>query len=228
MLRFMNELTDVEDWFIKVRTPSNAMWVRAQYSQIKDAKTTEKWIQHAVIASKETQASVPMTLKMATYCIAELKQRAERIKTLNSPPTFVYNGDVYKSDDALSTAFCARLQTAATAFESKVPEDAAHWWHGSNRSTRDIVDPAFFPLLYGRTRVLAGDGFLTLDDCISRCGEGVVIPIPGDDECGQYPKPRPDDWYAEAPFPRFSKRFQCLPCEVDISTGSARWDITFL
>ena len=167
---------------------------------------------------------------MAAYCVAELRHRAESITPLDPPPTFVYNGDVYKFDNALSPAFRSRFQNAVVAFESKVPEDTTDGLPGSSQAVRNVVDPFLFPLLYGRTHVLPGDTLLTLKDCISRCGDGVVVEIPADLECEDTNRLEPDrdNWYAGAPIPRFSNRFQCLPCEVDISTEFARSDTSFL
>jgi len=120
---------------------------------------------------------------------------------------FVFNGDVYKSDTALSLDFKQRLQRAVAAFEASIPEDRKDWHPNTDEKVWDLVHPSLFPVVFGRSRVLMGDSVLSLDDCISRCGEGVLLPVP-------------HAW--EAPTPTFSRDFQWMPCEVNISGPTAR------
>lgn len=163
--------------------------------------------------------------KMAEWCIAELKHNAAKIHDLQSPPPiFVFNGDVYKSDSALSLDFKKRLQEAVSTFEAKIPDDKRDWHPGSNDTVWDLVHPSLFPVVYGRTRALSGDSVLTLDDCISRCMEGVILPVPQDEEIVEPNRELSGGrgWSVKAPNPLYSKKFQWLPCEVDISQGKAR------
>ena len=149
-----------------------------------------------------------MSNRMIDWCISELKYNAKRIKDpSNPPPTFVFNGDVYKSDTALSSDFKQRLQLAVAAFEASIPEDEKDWHPNTDDQVWDLVHPSLFPVVFGRSRVLMGDSVLGLHDCIVRCGEGTILAVPS-----RY----------EAPPPSYSQNFQWLPCEVDISGPKAR------
>ncbi|RXW20822.1 hypothetical protein EST38_g5042 [Candolleomyces aberdarensis] len=78
------------------------------------------------------------------------------------------------------------------------------------QQTKLALQQTPIPLIYGRTKVLpAGSEVTNLEDCVKRCGEGEVVHLP---------KPRspnlvvPDDTSGG-----YSRTFQWLPCEVDIS-----------
>ena len=145
---------------------------------------------------------------MFKWCINELKHNAESIRNpSHPPPTFVFNGDVYKSDTALSSDFKRRLQCAVAAFEASILEDRKDWHPNTDEKVWDLVHPSLFPVVFGRSRILMGHSVLGLGDCISRCGEGVLLPVPSE---------------SEAPTPTFSRDFQWMPCEVDISGPTAR------
>lgn len=78
-------------------------------------------------------------------------------------------------------------------------------WHpGSGEKVLDLVHPSLFPLVYGQTRILP-DSLVDPDDCIERCGEGMVS-IP----------PAADELLSSA----WSRKFQWLPCNVDIKDGA--------
>jgi len=174
--------------------------------QIKDVEIIAKWRKE----SKEFRhpSGALMSDRMFNWCILELGYNAADIDDpSNPPPTFVYNGDVYKSDTALSLAFKKRLQDAVIAFEATIPENEKDWHPNTDEKVWDLVHPSLFPVAFGKSRVLTGDATLGLDDCISRCGEGVVLPVPRE---------------SEAPSPTCSRAFQWLPCEVDISGPKAR------
>lgn len=71
----------------------------------------------------------------------------------------------------------------------------------------DVVDPHYFPFVWGRTRTLR-EGRLTLSDCLSRCGEGEEVRMPSSDSCVQKdPAKYPNDM-------AWSCRFQFLPFDV--------------
>jgi UDP-galactopyranose mutase len=77
MLQFMNKVTDKPNWHIKV----------------KDDSLAEKW-------KVEAMQQINFTGRMATYCVGELRWRAEKFEKTGL--VFVYNGDVVKSDKAVS------------------------------------------------------------------------------------------------------------------------------
>ena len=175
-------------------------------SQIQDEEIVEKW--RAEAKAMRFKGRGTMSDHMFDWCISELKYNAERIEDpSNPPPTFVFNGDVYKSDTALSSDFKQRLQLAVAAFEASIPEDEKDSHPNTDEKVWDLVHPSLFPVVFGRSRVLTGDPLLGLHDCIARCGEGAILPVPN---------------ALDAPTPICSQNFQWLPCEVDISGPKAR------
>jgi len=208
MLEFMNAVTDKPRWFEKVSYANMLSRANVKFddAQIRDAEILSKWRKEAKELRRSTR--VLMSDRMFNWCILELGNNAADIDDPSDPPpTFVYNGDVYKSDAALSSGFKERLQDAVIEFEASIPEDKKDWHPNTDDKVWDLVHPSLFPVLYGRSRVLPGDATLGLDDCISRCGEGVILPGPP---------------LSEAPTPICSRAFQWLPCEVDISGPKAR------
>jgi hypothetical protein len=137
----------------------------------------------------------------------------------------VYNGDVVKSDSAVSVELKTALQDAVKVFQDKVPERLKDWHPGSSEKVWDLVHPSLFPLIYGRTRVLANNETTTLEDCIERCGQGEIAEVPPEEQtvearvnARRYYR-RQAHFHPQKPF---SAKFQWLPCEVDISSEEAK------
>ena len=150
-----------------------------------------------------------MTEKMLDWCIAELKAKAKAFQE-NGGLVSVFDGDVVKSDTIIPPDLQAALKVAVEPLED-VPKHIKDWHPGSDDVVLDLVNPSLFPLVYGRTKVLK-EGLTTLEDCIQRCGEGVV---PG--TAGPYPYVLPGR-FLDTMF--YSERFQWLPCEVEISASN--------
>jgi len=208
MLELMNALTDKAEWFNKVGKAfhSNLIPV-SMIPQIYDEEIVPRWREEA--KAMWLKGGGAISDAMFDWSILELGYNEERINDRsNPPPTFVFNGDVYKSDTALSLDFKQRLQRAVAAFEASIPEDQKDWHPNTDEKVWDLVHPSLFPVVFGRSRVLTGDSIVGLHDCIARCGEGMILPVPG---------------LYEAPRPTYSRNFQWLPCEVDISGPKARW-----
>ncbi|KAF8972573.1 hypothetical protein BDZ97DRAFT_1913065 [Flammula alnicola] len=187
MLQLMNSITDKPDWHVKVNNPAIA----------------KKWRDEALASDSD------ITPKMVDWCIEELRYKATFVPIPPATPTpiIVYNGDVVKSDTALSTNFKHALQQAVAKFEGSIPDRLKDWHPGSDEKVWDLVHPSLFPLVYGHTRVLEKGETTTLDDCIERCGQGKVAGIGA-------------TWRRLHSL--YSAKFQWLPCEVDISGGGAK------
>lgn len=161
-----------------------------------------------------------MTEKMFDWCIAELQYKANIFKKTGA--VSVYRGDVVKSDSAIPSELKDELKRAVAPLEN-VHDRLKDWHPGSNEQVLDLVHPSLFPLVYGKSRILV-DSLTTLPSFVERCGEGNVVPVPPQAEAKIWP---PSDYYwsslrLEDPF---SRKFQWLPCDVDISSeGSARYD----
>lgn len=162
---------------------------------------------------------------MINWCISELKYKASLIPPPPGlpPPIVVYKGAVVKSDFAISSEFKKELQNAVRRFEDKVSENMKDWHPNSGEKVWDLVHPSLYPLVYGRTRVLASGETTTLEDCIQRCGQGEIAPVPPESEIVEILKPNElYGWQPRSLNEPFSSRFQWLPCDVDISEDEAR------
>ncbi|KAJ3563041.1 hypothetical protein NP233_g9195 [Leucocoprinus birnbaumii] len=190
MLQFMNQVTDKDEWEAKVF----------------DEEITHKWKMEAT-----GTLEADFTPEMAEYCIEELKYKAEIFKETGY--VHVYNGDVVKSDSAIPTDLRNALKKAVSPLED-VPAEQLDWHPGSNNQVLDLVHPSLCPLVYGLSRILP-DRTVGLEDCMSHCGEGEVIPQPSEDlglvNFGPSQKYR-----------AYSRRFQWLPCDVDIAGETPR------
>jgi hypothetical protein len=181
---------------------------------VNDDVITQKW-KDKVCNNTELNFSP----KMADWCIAELRYMASlRSASAESPPPiFVYNGDVMKSDNAVSLELKLALQDAVLKFEAAIPHKMKDWHPGSDGKVLDLVHPSLYPLFYGRTRILSDGETMTLEDCIERCGQGEIVPVPLDTSRRSYLLEG-----KELEGSRVSTKFQWLPCEVDISGDSAK------
>ncbi|TFK31619.1 hypothetical protein BDQ12DRAFT_693870 [Crucibulum laeve] len=218
MLRLMNQLTDKPEWDKKVFNEA----------------IIEKWKAEAL-----STESLDITPAMVNWCIAELQYKAKFFQSSGGLVT-VYNGDVVKSDTIIPSSLQEALKAAVAPLEN-VPDREKDWHPGSGEKVLNLVHPSLFPLVYGRSRGLK-EGVTSLDDCIERCGEGETIPVsriiyteatwsPADEvnekeECELAEHEEPDDGVFEAnwaiggtkwrKYP-YSRKFQWLPCQVDIS-----------
>ncbi|RXW17675.1 hypothetical protein EST38_g8175 [Candolleomyces aberdarensis] len=199
MLGFINRVTDEQEWHKKVIATFvlSICWVF-------DDDIIAKW--RAEVKSNRED----FTEKMFDYCIQELRYRAERFKPNSSKrgAIVVFNGKVVKSDYTVPEGVKLALQSAIEPLES-VPEAQKDWHPGSDGKLLCLLHPSLYPLVYGKTKVLPiGSQVTTLEDCISRCGEGAVVPTP---------IAKRNRVYYDSIYDPYSTKFQWLPCEVDIS-----------
>ena len=143
---------------------------------------------------------------MVDYCFSELQYKAKVFEETGI--VRVYYGDVVKSDVAIPVSLKEDLKRAVSPLED-VPPMEKDWHPWSNDRVLDLVHPSLFPLMYGRSRILP-NALVSIEDCIEKCGDGEVIPIPPEEDTFLGHNGRS----TKNPF---SKRFQWLPCEVDIS-----------
>jgi len=167
---------------------------------------------------KEILASgLDMTPNMIQWCFNELRYKASLVPEapLPPPPIIVFNGNVVKSDTAVSPELKQAIQDAVRKFESEIPEGLKDWHPGSEEQVWDLVHPSLFPLVYGRSHVLVNGETTTLDNFIEKCGQGNIAGKPDFDKNLDYRWATPLD-------NAYSKYFQWLPCEVDISAENSR------
>jgi len=207
----MNCVTDKPDWFNKVFRFLFAITNFSPTFKVNNEEIAKKW-KDEVFENSE----LDFTPKMADWCIDELRHMARIYNASgNPPPIFVYNGDVVKSDTAVSSALKQALQEEIQRFESKVPEKLKDWHPGSDEKVLDLVHPSLCPLVYGKTRILQEGETTTLANCIQRCGEGEIVPQPPYEETFE-------TLNRSQQYKVFSQKFQWLPCQVDISGENAK------
>ncbi|KAJ5787075.1 hypothetical protein N7457_002065 [Penicillium paradoxum] len=152
MVEFMEDLTDIPEWWKKVHDP----------------KFQEQWKKDAMGSGKD------ITLNMAQWIIDELQFKAMIYESTNV--VALYSGDVTKSDTNISDAFLRDIKAQTQVLE--VSQKTLQYFHpGSMNRQRDLISMALYPLVYGKSRILT-DKIIGLDDAIAHAGQGEVIPVP--------------------------------------------------
>lgn len=156
-----------------------------------------------------------VTPNMMDWIVAELRYRCESFSKTGI--LTVYNGEVVKSDNAVSESLKKALQTAVKPLED-VPEVYKDYHPGSDGKVLDLVHPSLFPLVYDLSRILE-DSLVGLDECMESIGKGKLISLrPEDEQVIAATSNRYNRW--RAPDKPYSKNFQWLPCEVEIPKDS--------
>ena len=174
-------------------------------AQVFDEGITSNWKREALSSGED------FSERMADWCITELQYKAKVFE--ETGVVSVFTGDVVKSDTAIPATIQEELKAAVKPLED-VPEKLKDWHPDSDDKVLDLVHPSLFPLVYGSTRILP-DSLTNLDDCIKRCGEGTVLPIPPGGVPPSGSAAESDDGEIQVQDP-YSKKFQWLPCDVDI------------
>ncbi|RHZ72328.1 hypothetical protein CDV55_101325 [Aspergillus turcosus] len=197
MVRVMERITDTPDWHKKVNNPEVA----------------EAWKQEAMAGPED------ITKNMADWIIDELQFKAIIYELTNV--ISLYNGDVTKSDHNVPESFRAQLESATKVLDEG-PSVLKSYNPGSDHVQRDLVPGAFFPLVYGRTRILK-DRIIGLDDALDNIGQGEVVPVPPEtitrEDMAWRVAAR-----ADIDAKPFSRRFQILPCDLELR-DDGRWHI---
>lgn len=209
MLRLMNQLTDKPDWHKKVwkQNPNATIFTaNNHFKQVFDDEIADKWKKEAL-----DTPDIDITQEMVAWCIDELRYKAKSFEK-NGMIT-VYNGDVVKSDMAIPEDLRNALNQAVGSLEDVHPS-RRDWHPKSGEKVLDLVHPSLFPLVYGLSHILPHDK-LSLYDCIRRTGEGDTLELCEDEDYG--PPQENNGWGWENTKAMFSRKFQWLPCDVDIS-----------
>ncbi|KAJ5497077.1 hypothetical protein N7463_009064 [Penicillium fimorum] len=188
MMRVMNTITDKSNWDKKVF----------------DEHITSEWREEIM------QSGQDVTPKMMDWIIKELQWKAGIFQETGR--VTVFDVGVVKSDNAISNQLQQDLRQAAAIFEN-VPEAQKDYDPGSDQKVVNLVHPSLFPVVYGRTRVLP-DQIIGVDDCLSSMGQGTVIPTPSEEESLVTSEHELVNHHHIQP--GLSRKFQWLPCEVDI------------
>ncbi|KAG2009503.1 hypothetical protein CC2G_012433 [Coprinopsis cinerea AmutBmut pab1-1] len=249
MLRFMNAITDKENWHVKILDETiAAKWkteaieaARAELIRARDDPSVSDRDKKNDASNAESTNeaegtnnnkqlddypfyTVPrdessFTTAMADYCIDELRHTARNFHTSPSGSIIVYNGNVVKSDSAVPPEITAALRKAVEPLENVAPQ-LKDWHPGSDQQVLDLVHPSLFPLVYGKTKVLPVGAKVTSLEA----GDAVK-------RCGQgdvlptlsAPSEKcHTGYFSSGTTNPYSNKFQWLPCDVDISGDRAK------
>ncbi|KAG5762781.1 hypothetical protein H9Q72_009110 [Fusarium xylarioides] len=202
MLKVIEDLTNKPEWWIKVN----------------DDEIAAKWKKEAMeMPWGEYRVFGDFTQAMADACIKELRKKADIYQKTGLIPVMDYTSAAIKTDNLIPKDLRDALIAAVSPLEN-VPEEHKDWHPGSDGKVLDIVHPSLWPLVYGRSLILP-DKRINLKEALSHCGKGVVVPVVDDSDVSKF--------HHRA----FSKRFQWLPCDVDLTGGHPRidqsWDIIY-
>ncbi|KAF9461839.1 hypothetical protein BDZ94DRAFT_1310197 [Collybia nuda] len=179
-----------------------------------------KIFDEAVIAEWKAEALKIEWMTVSEFivdcCINELRYKAKVFEKTGA--ISLHRGEVVKSDSAVPVSLREELKIAVLLLE-KIPTWCQDWKSDSNRQILSLIDPSLFPLVYGQTRAITG-GPTTLQTFVGRCGEGAIVPVPPDSEAVMGNDR--DDTCSYS----FSRKFQWLPCNVDVSEGYRSTKIT--
>ncbi|KAM0545172.1 hypothetical protein ACHAPJ_011439 [Fusarium lateritium] len=209
MLKVIEDLTNKPEWWLKVNDPD----------------ISAKWMKEAMeMPWAEFRQNADFTKAMAESCITELRKKAEIYQQTGLIPVMDYNTAAIKSDKLIPQELREALKAAVAPLEN-VPDDQKDWHPGSDGKVLDIVHPSLWPLVYGRSRILP-DKRINVEEALEHCGTGIVLPgdpstdLKGFDLEVDYRNIRNTMF----PVNIFSKRFQWLPCEVDLTGERPRID----
>jgi hypothetical protein len=205
MLSFLDKITDRPTWS----------------TDVFDDKATSKLYQEALC----TPLISPQTW---VWCLSELQDKARIFQS--SGRILVYNTGVTicKSDVVVDEETRTVIKDELSVLESSFPSKTATLksLSDSPQQTDRLVDPLLYPLVYGKSRVLAKGGIVPLVDLfqhMSKCNIAPSIPrycflhrtnfSPCPSGCELHPQ-------FDSRGPEWSTNFQRLPCEVDFSESS--------
>lgn len=184
MLRVMNALTDKPNWNSKI------------FDEAIVAKWKEEALKMRFISEKTWE-----------WCLAELRDKAKEFEKTSHVLALDTGSRVCKSDVLVDEGLRGELIAATKPLRE---EPGVRDWHPrSNEQVLNLVHPSLYPLVYGRTLVLADGGRTTLDNMFSYNNTRV----------------EPVDWVKmesiRHPDYVWSREFQWLPCEVEFSDATS-------
>lgn len=183
MLGVMNALTDKPDWQKKVF----------------DDDIVGRW--------KEEARAVKLISDMAwDWCLAELRDKARRFGKTGRVLVLDSGSTVSRSDQRVPESLRKELKDAVRPLLEQ-PDAERDWHPGSEDKVLNLVHPSLFPLVYGRTKVLANGGKVPLDFASAEPPGGAEI-APLNAEAFPEKDIHRDMW---------SQKFQWLPCEVEFT-----------
>jgi hypothetical protein len=208
MVAVMNTLTDKPDWQVKIF----------------DDQAVASW-------REEAFATTPfMSEKAWTWCLAELRDKAvhfnnnQYVRVLDTGPC------ICKSDTLVPESLGAEFRSGVAPLLEQPDKD---WQPKSDEQVLNLVDPSLFPLVYGRSLVLADGGQVDLDNVLGSYGHATVASRHFDRRVDSLEVQRQieqgreeafgisiDRYNSKLEFYHWSSNFQWLPCEVEFTKDS--------
>jgi len=224
MLDLMERLTDLPDWTTKVFDETT----------LADFKANEQ------------RTNRLMSDRVWAWCLAELRDKATAALETGFVLALDSGSRVAKADGVVPAHVAERLSGEADRLAdvielelegvTLVRTEEDKWEHPSMRAhlsdkapgvvtmpmlKQHLIDPMLYPLVHGRSTVLANGRRVDLDDVCASCGSGTVAPEP--DWKGIDTAEMLAGWRSKKEEVRrahqWSRRFQRLPCEYRF-TGS--------
>jgi hypothetical protein len=221
MLKVIEDLTNKPEWWLKVKAKDEEK-DKDKDKDEEDEEIADKWMKEAMqMPWEDYRPHADFTQKMADACIKELRRKADLYEKTGLIPVMDYSSAAIKSDNLIPQDLREALKDAVAPMEN-VPEDQKDWHPGSDGKVLDIVHPSLWPLYYGHSRILP-DKCINVDEALAHCGTGVVVPEDPESDAEGFDIGE-DDYDNFMPGSYFSKRFQWLPCDVDLTGEHPRID----
>lgn len=216
MVGFMEELTDIPEWWKKVSTfVSFCVRVTKHGWQVFDSEVADKWKRDAMNSGGD------ITLSMANWIIDELQFKAMIYESTNI--VALYNGDVTKSDTNVPASLVEDLKAAVPVLEYVEP-DLQFIAPETGGKQKDLLGMALYPLVYGKSRILP-NRLLRLDDALANTGKGEIIPVPKETGITREDIAWRVAARADIEIRPYSRKFQLLPSDWELG-DDGKWHIT--
>ncbi|KAF0315754.1 hypothetical protein GQ607_017039 [Colletotrichum asianum] len=210
MVAFMEDVTLEENWYQRV-------FQEADIATWKHDAVEKDWRRAGGIRHGD------FTDAMFECCIEELQAKARLYQETGIVSILDIEVRITRSDRIISSEMRSALQRAARNIErtslrkidwSSRKENTLTQATESTSSAKDIVvnliDPAMYPLIYGRSRILPAKE-IDLHDCLDHITQGITVQMPDKDERQKFV----DGIYHTL----FSGKSQWLPCNVEFPDG---------
>ncbi|KAG9840362.1 hypothetical protein KCU98_g9291, partial [Aureobasidium melanogenum] len=218
----------VHEWFQEPNLTARELAMLSLIDNITD-KTT--WSTDVFDDKKTSQLAQEALLshlispKTWEWCLSELQDKARIFQSTGR--ILVYNTGVVisKSDLVVDRESRTDIRDELSTLTSSSPFETAvnDLFFEPARQIHRVVDPLMYPLIYGKSRVLAEGGTVPLNDMfkhINKCDIAPSIPITGNYLLHRTCYSICSEWEAERQRgSSWSTNFQRLPCEIEFLEG---------
>jgi hypothetical protein len=208
MVAVMNTLTDKPEWHVNIFND----------------QIVANW-------REEAFATTPlMSDKAWSWCLDELRDKAVQFSESQYVRVLDTGSCICKSDALVPESLGAMFRSGVAPLLERPDKD---WQPKSDERVLNLVDPSLFPLVYGRSLVVADKGQVDLENVLGSYEHAKVAPKHFDrrvdslDVQRQIEQGATEIWgisveryKSKLDFYFWSSNYQCLPCEVEFLKGS--------